>query len=275
VQGTGSVAKDRQTVLDNTNAMQEIVETGNYDFIAMQEVDTKATRSKGVDMADMLTLDDYSRTYAYNFHSAFLLYPFTAPHGSVQSGLLSLSKYQVEQAYRKELPITDAFFGKFFDLDRCFSVQEFALSNGKTFLFVNIHFTAYDEGGVIRALQLQTLNAFLTTQKNSGNYVLIAGDFNHDIANSLELFPTEQKVPSWVSILTNSDLTSGYSLAAATNAPTCRSTDMAYVAGVSYTVVIDGFIVSDNITVESIKNLDTGFAYSDHNPAQLTFRLNS
>ena len=50
---------------------------------------------------------------------------------------------------------------------------------------------------------------------------------------------------------------------------------MAYKKGVNYSVVLDGFIVSDNITVVSNLNIDTDFMYSDHNPATMTFKLNS
>ena len=273
VQGRGSVAKDKATVLTNTTAMKGFLESGNYDFIALQEVDTHSTRAHKVNMAEMLSLDDYATTFASNFHSPYLLYPFHSPHGFVNSGILSQSRFEVSEAYRKELPITTSFFGKFFDLDRCFSVQTFPLLNGKEFKFVNIHFTAYDEGGIIRAQQLTVLNAYLSLQASLGNYVVIAGDFHHDIADSLNLFPTQQKVPNWVSVMTNADLAPGYQLVGATNAPTCRSTDMAYTPGVNYTVVIDGFIVSNNIEVLTITNIDTGFAYSDHNPAELSFKL--
>ena len=37
--------------------------------------------------------------------------------------------------------------------------------------------------------------------------------------------------------------------------------------------LIDGFIVSDNIEVETLKTLDRGFVNSDHNPVYMTFTL--
>ncbi len=273
VHGSQSVAASKEVVLANTQGIHTIINNGNYDFLAMQEVDVNSTRSKGVNMANSLTLPNYSSTFAYNFHSPFLMYPLSSPHGSVNSGLLTLSHFSLADSMRKELPITTAFFGKFFDLDRCFSVNYHTLSNGKKFAFVNIHFTAYDEGGVIRAQQLQVLNTFLAQERSQGNYVVVAGDFNHDIADSLHLFTTQQKVPSWVSVLNSSDLTAGYNIASSTNVATCRSTDMAYQENVNYTVVIDGFLVSNNIEIVDVNNIDTGFAYSDHNPVEMTFKL--
>ena len=37
--------------------------------------------------------------------------------------------------------------------------------------------------------------------------------------------------------------------------------------------MIDGFIVSDNVQVESVETMDEGFVFSDHNPVCLRFRL--
>ena len=40
----------------------------------------------------------------------------------------------------------------------------------------------------------------------------------------------------------------------------------------NYTTVVDGFIVSDNVAARA-ENIDADFAFSDHNPVALTFRL--
>ena len=38
-------------------------------------------------------------------------------------------------------------------------------------------------------------------------------------------------------------------------------------------LTIDGFIVSDNVTVSDANVIDLQFAYSDHNPVEMTFTL--
>ena len=81
------------------------------------------------------------------------------------------------------------------------------------------------------------------------------------------------KKPNWVFEMTDSNLAHGFSFATAKNAPTCRSTDIAYAKGVNYTVVVDGFIVSDNVESISVQNVDLDFKYSDHNPVVLKFKL--
>ena len=41
----------------------------------------------------------------------------------------------------------------------------------------------------------------------------------------------------------------------------------------NFTIIVDGFIVSDNVTVTSLENVVTGFVYSDHNPVVMKFKL--
>ena len=276
VSGSGSKAKDKETVLTNTNgAIKSVADDGDYDFLMFQEVDTDSTRSHHVNQYHMLAEafgKDRGSAFAVNFHSAYLLYPFHDPHGQSNAGIATFSKYNIESNVRRQYPL-DTGFAKFFDLDRCFMVSRLPVQNGKYLTLINSHMSAYDEGGKIREEQLALLNHVLEEEKKAGNYVIVGGDFNHDIVNSLNKFPTEQEVPEWVFQLQDSDLAEGYSFAAADEVATCRSTDMPYVKGKNYTVVLDGFIVSDNIKVNGKRNIDTDFVYSDHNPATMEFVL--
>ena len=53
----------------------------------------------------------------------------------------------------------------------------------------------------------------------------------------------------------------------------CRNADAPYHEG-QYVLTVDGFVVSDNVTVEQAVVEDTGFAWSDHNPVSMRFVLN-
>lgn len=275
VTGKNSKAASKEVVLENINGSAQLIADGDYDFVLLQEVDIDSTRSYHVDQNAIFNSTfgaEMSRNLGICYDSAFLFYPITDPHGKSLTGLASYSKYQMASALRRQYPLaTD--FSKYFDLDRCFVVTRYALENGKELVVVNSHMSAYDEGGTIRQQQLETLNAFLTQEKEKGNYVIVGGDFNHDIAASDGLFETQQKRPDWVFSLSDDDLAEGFSFAASTNAPTCRSTDIPYEKGVNYSVVLDGFIVSDNVTVVGCVNIDNDFLYSDHNPATMTFVL--
>ncbi len=293
--GHWSKARSKDDVLFNINGAISTIKELNPDFIAFQEVDTKATRSYKVNQDEMIkeVFTDMDHTHAINYHTVFLPYPLYDMHGSVNAGLTTLSKFSVIEAERKQYTVSTSF-SKFFDLDRCFSYQKMEVSNGKYFYFVNSHMSAYDEGGVIKAKQLEELNSFLKDRKDNGDYVIVAGDYNHDLLTynpeysyspSNRPFKETKKDPDWVVNWFNEDGTSplidGYSVVASDNSPSCRNNDIEWTPGTTYTCVVDGFIVSDNISIISHKNIQTkngkkgldGFAYSDHEPATMEFKL--
>ncbi|MFB0919759.1 MAG: endonuclease/exonuclease/phosphatase family protein [Oscillospiraceae bacterium] len=278
VQGTMSRAQSKDIEMANTDGALQVTQSQNADFYLMQEVDTKSTRSFKVNQRSILEqgFPDFGSVYAVNFHSSYMMYPLSEPHGSVLSGLLTMSRYSVDEAVRRSYPVDKSFFTKFFDLDRCFTLLRLPVDNGKELVLINSHMSAYDKGGTIRAEQLKLLNDVMAEEYAKGNYVIVGGDFNHALCDTISTFASQQLVPSWVFPLEKSDITKGFSVVKADNisdVPTCRSTDMPYEKGVNYAVVIDGFIVSDNVTASAL-NIDTDFEYSDHNPVLLTFSLN-
>lgn len=278
VGGTMSTAKNKDIVIENTNNSIKFARDINADFYLFQEVDTDATRSYKVNQYEMLKQlgSEYSLSFASNFHSAFLMYPFNDPHGYVNAGLTTMSKYKIEESIRRQYPVDNSFITKFTDLDRCFLVSKVPVDNGKELVIINNHMSAYDSGGNIRKEQLKLLNEVMQEEYEKGNYIIVGGDFNHDIAGTKEHFESEQKVPGWVYELSDNDLPNGLNIAVADNylqVPTCRSTDMEYIKGVNYTATLDGFIVSDNIKDFRVENIDTDFISSDHNPVVMYFTL--
>ena len=282
VSGTRAKAESKERVLENTNGAIDIIENLATDFVFLQEVDTDSTRSYFVNQYEMFqnALEGYSSSFASNFHTGYLIYPFNDHIGSIQSGVATFSKYEIAESVRRSFPVDESFVNKFFDLDRCFVVNRLNIEGSdKQLVLVNLHMSAYDEGGVIRAQQLEMLKNFISAEYSKGNYVIAGGDWNHDIADSLEYFTSQQQIPAWVQQITEEDIPDGFSFAKTLNAPTCRAAEMPYTEGVNYTVVIDGFLVSDNIQIETISNIDTingediSFLYSDHNAVKMSFSL--
>lgn len=275
--GEHSTAASREAVEANTVGAIEALRGLDADFALLQEVDTDSTRSYHVNQrtAFEAAFPDDSSAFAQNFHSAYLAYPFDDPHGTVNAGLLEMGDAHVASAVRRSYPVPDAFPSKFLDLDRCFLVERLPVDNGKELVLINNHMSAYDEGGTIRAQQLELLNGVLEEEAAVGNYVIVGGDWNHALCGSETMYPSGFQVPEWVSTFDDSDLPSGYSVVRADNiedVPTCRNNDVPYEAGYTYTVTVDGFVVSGNVKATA-ENIDTGFGFSDHNPVKLTFEL--
>ena len=281
VTGTGSRARSKDVVETNTNGAISTIQSLNTDFAFFQEVDTSSHRSYFVNQYEAIqnAFSGYSSSQTVNFHSGFLFYPITKPHGKVNSGITTLSKYKIESVTRRSFPIDESFPWKFFDLDRCFNVNRLPIQGtDKQLILINLHMSAYDAGGVFRAKQLKLLMDYVAEEYAAGNYVIAGGDWNHDIAESINYFETEMKVPDWVFQIKAEELPEHFSFVSSKNAPTCRSTDIPYTVNsenkmVNYSVVLDGFLVSDNVHINLIQNIDTQFTYSDHNPAVMKFVL--
>ncbi len=271
-------AISKESVETNTEKAAEELEKLNADFMLLQEVDVDADRSYHINQKETLMerFGDYGNVFANNFHSAYLFYPFSDPHGAVEAGLLNFSRYEIAEAERRSYPVDNSFVTKFTDLDRCFSVMRLPVEGGKQLVLVNNHMSAYDEGGLIRAQQLELLNSVMEEEYEAGNYVIVGGDFNHALGEAVaEGFPSKQKFPAWVSILTQKEMAEGIRIVQAENeleVPTCRGADIPYTKGVNFTTVVDGFLVSDNVKATA-ENVDTDFGYSDHNPVLLRFEL--
>ncbi len=271
-------AVSKESVEQNTAGAAKELEKLGADFLLLQEVDVEADRSYHVNQAEELKdkFADYGNVFANNFHSAYLFYPFSDPHGAVEAGLLNFTRYQIAEAERRSYPVDNSFVTKFTDLDRCFAVMRLPVENGRELVLINSHMSAYDEGGKIRLQQLELLNSVMEEEYVAGNYVIVGGDFNHAMGEAVaEGFPSKQKFPAWVSILTQEEMAEGISIVRAENeleVPTCRGADIPYTKGVNFTTVVDGFLVSENVKAEA-ENIDTDFGYSDHNPVMLRFEL--
>ena len=296
VVGTEASAFSKEAVLEDTNGAANTIKNFNPDFAFFQEVDTDSKRSYHVNQYDIIkeTMGNYTSTYACNFHSAYLMYPLNKPMGVINSGIATLSKFNIESSVRKSFTITDNKFDRLFDLDRCFNASYLPINGSdKKFVLVNIHMSAYDKGGTIREKQMQELNAFLDSEVEKGNYIVAGGDFNHDLLtyNPNYSFTKDKKpfsenftqlTPDWLSFFFDENGNgpiNSLSVVASSNTPTCRDADITWQPGVSYVSTIDGFLVSSNIDVISHANIQTatdnlaGFAYSDHDPATMTFKL--
>lgn len=271
-------AMSLESVEAHTEGALGVIEDLDADFYLLQEVDEDADRSYHVNQKEFIktAMTGYASVFANNFHSAYLFYPFNDPHGAGQAGLLSFSRYQISEAERRSYPVDNSFITKFTDLDPVLCAKRLPVEGGMELVLINSHMSAYDEGGTIRAQQLELLNSVMSEEYAKGNYVIVGGDFNHAMGEAVaEGFPTEQKFPAWVAVLTEDDLADGVRIVRAENeleVPTCRGADIVYTKGVNYTTVVDGFLVTDNVRAAA-ENVDTDFAYSDHNPVKLQFEL--
>ena len=278
--GTESRAWSRERLEKNLQRIAAFTQQQAADLTLIQEVDLDATRSYHVDERAVLTDalgQSSSYTWAQNYRSAYLLYPITEPHGASVSGLLTFSRFPITAARRVELPVEKGVV-KVLDLDRCYSVQRIPAGDRELVVY-NLHLSAYTSDGTIANRQLELLLADMEAEYEKGNCCIAGGDFNKDLlGDSRAYFGEADRDYTWAQPIPESvfDAAAHIRLAApfdeAAPVPSCRNADGPYHQG-QYVLTVDGFLVSDNVEVLSAQVVDTGFAYSDHNPVKLTFRL--
>lgn len=277
--GKSSWAKSKESVQDTIQGAGELIASYDPDFALLQEVDLDSTRSYHVNEYSILKdcLNSYNSVFAQNYDSAFLFYPFTQPHGSSKSGLALFSRYQVTDSLRRSFPVSTSF-SKFFDLDRCYSISRVPVDNGKELVIFELHMSAYGNSDAIREGQIRMLADDMQKEYEAGNYVLCGGDFNHDLKASED---DSENRESWAYPFPRAILPDHFSFCIDQLTDeerdslwdSARNADMEYVPGETYTVTLDGFIISDNIECVSYDNINTGYIYSDHDPVYLEFTL--
>ncbi len=192
--GKESWAESKESVVANIDMAAKKVLSVEPDFVLFQEIDTHSTRSYHIDQREQMSTHflGYEQVFAVNFHSPFLMYPLTQPHGASNSGLLTFSKTYVTSALRRSLTISTGF-SKFLDLDRCYSVSCIPTEDGKELVLYNVHTSAYGGSDEIRTSQITQLTQDMLEEYHKGNYCVCGGDFNHDFTAIPPLFLAVRK----------------------------------------------------------------------------------
>ena len=293
--GKSSWAKSKDSVKETIKGAGELVASKDPDFALVQEIDLDATRSYHVIEYSILkeNIPAYNCVFAQNYDSAFLFYPFTQPHGKSKAGLALFSKYPITGSLRRSFPISTSFT-KFFDLDRCYSISRVPVDNGKELVIFELHMSAYGNSDAIREGQIRMLSEDMQKEYEAGNYVICGGDFNHDLkaadtqskasdaSNNTQTDSGDSAEPeSWAYPFPRSELPEHFSFCLDQLSEdeknnlwnSARNADMEYVPGETYTVTLDGFIISDNVECTKYENVNTGYSYSDHDPVYMEFQL--
>jgi endonuclease/exonuclease/phosphatase family metal-dependent hydrolase len=266
---------DKATVQKYLSGIADTVQKGDgqSDIYMFQEVDSNSSRSYHID--ERTPLQTANSTFAMNFSVKFVPYPIP-PIGTVNSGLLTVSDYKIETAKRVSLPCPFSWPLRTANLKRCLLVNYIPIKDSDKYLVaVDLHLEAYDSGEG-KIAQTNMLKEFIQQEYKKGNYVIAGGDFNQEFPGALEAYPNNHPDLWSPGTLDSSMLPTGWSFACDTSTPSCRLLNQPYdpsdTANTQY-YVIDGFILSPNVKLESVNTLDEGFANSDHNPVQLKVTL--
>ena len=275
--GENMRAADKATVQRYLAGISQTVRSGDYDLVLLQEVDTNSSRTYSINEAEALASGD--AYLALNYACGYVPNPntyFIDAFGRVNSGLLSCSSYAVEKAERQALPCPFSWPLRVVNLKRCLLVSYLPIEGSDAQLVVvNLHLEAYDDGEG-KIAQTKQLMDFLAAEYQKGNYVIAGGDFNQVFPGTLGAWPNTHP-ENWIpGMLEERSLPEGFSYVYDLSVPSCRLLNQPYdpsdTAGTQY-YVIDGLIVSPNVTVKAVETLDLGFENADHDPVRLSVEL--
>jgi endonuclease/exonuclease/phosphatase family metal-dependent hydrolase len=276
--GTHVITATAEEVEENLDYCLETVHTVNPDVVFFQEVDTDAKRSHGIDEEQILSegMSGYKNTFAYNYKSLYVPYPLPTI-GKVNAGIMTFSSYDITSSERIQLPCPFSYPVRLCNLKRCLMVNRVPIEGSdKELVLVNLHLEAYDDGEG-KAAQTAMLNSILQTEVEAGNYVIAGGDFNQTFSNvDTSMYPVISEDMWTAGKIDVEDFDDSLQFVADNSTPTCRSLDQPYAGSDKDNFqyyMIDGFIVSSNLKVETVETMDTGFVSTDHNPVVMTVTL--
>ena len=266
---------NKQMVEDNLTGIIHTMEANPADMYFIQEIETGSSRSYFINQSERIARDlGLNFSYAYNYKALFVPYPIP-PVGTVASGIGLFTRVPFADASRIALPVPFTWPVRTVNLKRCMLVTRFPLPSGKALVTVNLHLESYDDGEG-KIAQTKALMDFIGAEYEAGNYVIAGGDFNQTFRGMKERYPVQagQWEPSLIDL---SPLSEDWQLAVDGRVPSCRLDNAPYTQALTdervrngwQYYVIDGFIVSPNISVVSVETLDESFRYADHNPIKL------
>lgn len=266
---------NKQYVQENMSGISTILSSVDADFYLLQEVDEKSTRSYKQNQVEFYQQQlGLSSSFAKNYCCDYVPYPLP-PIGTVNSGLQTLSKYEVELAERIKMPCPFSWPISIANLKRCLLISYVPIEGSdKQLVIVNLHLEAYDDGdGKIR--QTQALFQVMQEEYAKGNYVIVGGDFNQNFPGVTANYPIKDPDLWLPGAFSEDDLPADWSFAFDASSPSCRLLNQPYSPSDSAMqfFVIDGFILSPNIAIDAVETLDEQFTFSDHNPVLLQITL--
>ncbi len=248
----------------------------SLDFILLQEVDTSAHRSFGLNQHELISeaLSSHCGVFAKNYDVSYVPMPLFNPMANVISGLSVFSRYKITGAEQIVFPGNYTWPTALFMPDRCFVVSVFKTPSARNLHVINTHNSAFDDGE-LRNSQVAILNEYMLTAYHRGDYVIAGGDWNiNPGAYSNDPFLSGDLPFMLKGVAGVAAPGPGWEVAFDPAYPTNRDVSSNYIPGLTPTTIIDFFVCSPNIRLLEVKTLYDGFQNTDHQPVYLRFSLN-
>jgi len=170
-----------EDIAKTIEGVARIIRAENPDVVLLEEVDDGSKRTDYEDqlarLLDLLPTDYKCHTSAFYWKAAFVPHPKVM--GAIGQKLSIISKYQLEQATRYQLPLTPGnILAQQFNPKRAILGARLPVEGGEDFVLLTTHLEVADRGSEVMRNQVASVADRLETLSRAGNPWLIGGDFN-------------------------------------------------------------------------------------------------
>lgn len=278
--GSSMIFPPKKLTEKYTAGIANFVKNTQSDFFMMQEVDVNSKRSHYINQFDKIksNLSAYSAFFAPNYNLPSVTLPLLEPwhfYGKVYSGVATFAKYKPTAATRYQLPGSFAWPTRVLQLDRCILLQRYNVKNGKQLILLNVHNSAHDKDGSLKEQERAFIKDLIIKEYEKGNYIIAGGDWNECPPNfPFNTFKTAGDTEGYEPRNVPMDfLPEDWVWVYDPTTPTNRSAKNPYQPKVTFTTLIDYFLISPNVQVSKVKGINMDFQFSDHQPVWMEVRL--
>jgi len=261
----------KQSVISNLDGIKNHLIETKAEILLLQEVPYASWNTYSINVFNELTTQftNYHWTYVDDLHLKFTIPPF-----SIRMGNATASRFPISSSYSIPIANEPNAFLHIFKKKYNMHVTHLDL-NGHLWSIINIHLSAFDDEKIsIREEQLAQILSYAKKEKEAGYHVIIGGDWNLEISESdFGEYSTKQKDLFWIRSLPAWAHIKGFSWVFDPTEPTVRTAEKPYKEGENYTLIIDGFVISDTLEVLEVKTDDLNFKSTDHHPVTGRFKI--
>lgn len=269
--GRSVLPPSRAAVRENMAGIAAHLAGTDADVVLLQEVARAGPLNYWVDVLAGVRapLQRYASVFDAEVATRLIPPPLSLAHGAA-----IFSRRELSYAERVALPLEDEWMAGIVRRHYRMQIARLPIAGtSRQWVILNIHLAAFDRGGEVRRRQLGEVLRFAEGEFAKGNPVVIGGDWNLEfVARGAFPHATEEKHLFWLHPFPFNELPQGWRAAYDPATPSARTLYAPYEPGRTYVTVIDGFVISPNVEIESVAGENLAFAHSDHQPVLAVFR---
>lgn len=261
--GTDYFPPSRTAVRENVAGIEAFLQGQDADVVLVQEIAQGGPVNYWINLRGRVdrAFRERERIFYADFKTRLLPWPLRMVHGQ--------AIYSTRAVDNTDLVSLPAENSGILGVRRRYGAPVIRTGN---WTIASVHLAAFDDDATVRTRQLRELLAWAQGEYESGRHVVLGGDWNLQLVETDFPNTTEERFLFWLFPFPDDALAEGWRIAADPSTPSVRTNERAYRPGENYTTIIDGFIVSPNVSVESVRGFDLGFAHSDHQPVRVRVR---